>query len=265
MKKLFVLIVLVSMLAACAQTQAVPTRDLLVEALVTSQALQVQGLNMIQTQLAQTEEPVVQNTPTPQPTLTLSAPIQPAAPAPVSGDLYRSPVQTTDVFNEESAWMIAEPGVILDDTAAWVIPSVNATHFANVPEGGFTYFSMGQGNISVDGVTLHLPGAKGLNYLVLIRGRIDDTIVDSDLNLTVEVTDFVPGHAIWSIMPPGAYVSKDWFRQQLVTSTTTGGTNCEATGCSHVIVVLFDTDSHHQDRFEVRADDLDNWVPIGNQ
>ena len=81
------------------------------------------------------EEPVV-IPPTTQPT----APV-----APVSGDLYRSPVQTTDVFNEESAWMIAEPGVILDDTAAWVIPSVNATHFANVPEGGFTYFSLGQG------------------------------------------------------------------------------------------------------------------------
>lgn len=190
---------------------------------------------------------------------------KPDQPTQPSTEFFQSPVLTTETFNKESAWMIAEPGVILNDTAAWVIPSTDETYFANVPEGGFTYFSMGQGNISVDGVTLHLPGAKGLNYLVLIRGRIDDTIVDSDLNLTVEVTDFVPGHAIWSIMPPGAYVSKDWFRQQLVTSTTTGGTNCGATGCSRVIVVLFDTDSHHQDRFEVQADDLDNWVPIGNQ
>lgn len=57
---------------------AAPTRDPLVEALATGQAQQVQGLSMIQTQLAQTEEPVVQNTPIPQPTPTLSAPIQPA-------------------------------------------------------------------------------------------------------------------------------------------------------------------------------------------
>ncbi|MGB6838948.1 MAG: hypothetical protein WBD86_01265 [Microgenomates group bacterium] len=175
------------------------------------------------------------------------------------GEVFLSPVEIADVFNDESAWLIAEPGVILDDTAAWVIPSVDAVHFANVPEGGFTYFSFGEGVITVDGVSLVLPGREGLNYLVLIRGRIDDTIVDSDLNITVEVSDFVPGHAIWSIMPPGAYVSKGWFMQQLVTSTTTGGTNCGATGCTTVHVVLFDVDSHFYQKFEVKANDLDNW------
>ena len=241
---------------------AAPTRDPMIDALATSQALQVQGLNMIQTQLAQVKEPVVNDTPTPQLTPTLSAPIQPAAPAPVSGDLYRSPVQTTDVFNEESAWMIAEPGVILDDTAAWVIPSVNATHFANVPEGGFTYFSLGQGKIVVDGFTIGLPYQEGNNYLVLIRGRIDDGIVDKDLNETAEVTDFKPGHAIWSIMPPGAYVSKGWFMQQLVVSTSTGGTNCGATGCTTTHVVLFDVDSHTISVWEVKADALNNWTLV---
>ncbi len=175
------------------------------------------------------------------------------------GELFQTPVEAIDVFNEESSWLIAEPGVILDDTAAWVIPSVKAEYFANVPEGGFTYFSLGGGVITIDGVSLVLPGAEGLNYLVLIRGRIDDTIVDSDLNLTATVVDFVPGHAIWSIMPPGAYVSKGWFNQQLVTSTTTGGTNCGATGCTTVHVVLFDVDSHFYQKFEVKADNLDSW------
>ncbi|MBU0572712.1 hypothetical protein KKH23_02800 [Patescibacteria group bacterium] len=176
-----------------------------------------------------------------------------------AGELFQTPVQTIDVFNEESSWLIAEPGAILDDAATWVIPSVEAEHFANVPEGGFTPFSLGKGIITVDGVSLVLPGAKGLNYLVLIRGRIDDTIVDSDLNMTAMVVEFVPGHATWSIMPPGAYVSKDWFREQLVTSTTTGGTNCGATGCTTVHVVLFDVDSHFYQKFEVKAGDLDNW------
>jgi len=178
----------------------------------------------------------------------------------VTGEPFQTPVEATDVFNEESSWLIAEPGVILDDTAAWVIPSVKAEHYVNIPEGGFTYFSLGGGIITADGVSLVLPGAKGLNYLVLVRGRIDDTIVDSDLNLTATVVDFVPGHAIWSIMPPGAYVSKGWFNQQLVTSTTTGGTNCGATGCTTVHVVLFDVDSHFYQKFEVKADNLDSWT-----
>lgn len=181
------------------------------------------------------------------------------APGRPAGELYQTPVEATDVFNEESSWLIAEPGVILDDTAAWVIPSVKAEHFVNIPEGGVTYFSLGEGAIGIGNTYLMLPGAEGLNYLVLVRGRIDDTIVDSDLNLTANVINFVPGHAIWSIMPPGAYVSKGWFNQQLVTSTTTGGTNCGATGCTTVHVVLFDVDSHFYQKFEVKADNLDSW------
>jgi hypothetical protein len=180
------------------------------------------------------------------------------------GDLFHSRVQMTDWFNKESAWMIAEPGVILDDTAAWTIPSTKETWYANVPEGGFTYFSMGEGKISVAGVDIVMPGAKGLNYLVLIRGRIDDGIVDSDLNLTAEVSDFVPGHAIWSIMPPGAYVSKNWFRQQLVFSTTTGGTNCGATGCSTVHIILLDVDSRTLQKFEAKAADIDTWALLNS-
>ena len=121
---------------------------------------------------------------------------------------------------------------------------------------------MGEGKILIDGVTLDLPGENGLNYLVLIRGRINDGIVDSDLNETATITDFVPGHAIWSIMPPGAYVSMNWFRDQLVVSTTTKGTNCGATGCSRTRIVLFDVDSHTHQVFEVRSGDLDNWTLV---
>ncbi|MEK7112627.1 MAG: hypothetical protein AAB875_04830 [Patescibacteria group bacterium] len=177
-------------------------------------------------------------------------------------DPWLSPVVCEDSFNPQSNWLICEPGVILDNTAAWVIPSVDATHFVNVPEGGFTYFSMGEGVIVIDGVALELLGEQGLNYLVVIRGRIDDALVDSDLNETAEVSEFVPGHAIWSIMPPGAYVSKDWFRQQLVVSTTTGGTNCGATGCSRTRIVLFDVDSHLYQVFETSRGNIDSWTLI---
>ena len=198
-----------------------------------------------------------------QPSLSVSStpPTAIVAPSPLIKDVFQTPVECQQSFNQESSWLICEPGVILDNTAAWVIPSTEAKYFANVPEGGFTYFSMGQGTIMIDGITLSLSGEKGLNYLVIIRGRIDDGIIDSDLNLTAEITGFVPGHAIWSIMPPGAYVSKDWFRQQLVTSTTAGGTNCGATGCSRVRIILFDVDSHLYQMFEISRD-IDTWELI---
>lgn len=195
---------------------------------------------------------------TPVPT---EAPTQPVVQPKITG-LFLSRVVCQKSFNAASAWLICEPGVILDNTAAWTIPGTRESWFINVPEGGFTYFSMGEGKILIDGVTISLPGEKGLNYLVLIRGRINDGIVDSDLNETAKVTDFVPGHAIWSIMPPGAYVSMNWFRDQLVVSTTTKGTNCGATGCSRTRIVLFDVDSHTYQVFEVKSGDLDNWTPV---
>lgn len=179
---------------------------------------------------------------------------------PRKGNLFQTPVKCQESFNNDSSWLICEPGVILDNTAAWTIPGTKEHWFINVPEGGFTYFSMGEGVVTIDGVSLVLPGEQGLNYLVVIRGRIDDGIVDKDLNMTAEISDFVVGHAIWSIMPPGAYVSHDWFRDQLVVSTTTGGTNCGATGCTRTRIVLFDVDSHFYQMFGTHAGDIDNWT-----
>lgn len=175
------------------------------------------------------------------------------------GTLFQTPVKCSKKFNDESKWIICEPGVLLDNTTAWTIGQVKAPYFVNVPEGTFTYFSMGEGDITIDGVTLKLKGENGLNYLVLMRGKPDDGIVDSDLNMTAEVTNFVPGHAIWSHTPTGAYISADWFRQQLVASSTGGYTNCGATGCSRVRVILFDVSSHYYQMFEIQANNLDKW------
>jgi len=61
---------------------------------------------------------------------------------PMIGSLFRTPVKAVKVINPESAWLIAEPGRILDASAAWVIPSVEMTHSANIPEGGFAYFTL---------------------------------------------------------------------------------------------------------------------------
>lgn len=254
MKKIIVFLVLVLALTACQRSASNPQQP-------------TANINYLYTAAAATVKAMVPTaTPVPTATLVPSATPIPATPIATSTDvqseLFQSPVKTTDVFNQDSAWMIAEPGVLLDNTAAWTIPGTKTAWYINVPEGGFTYFSMGQGKIIVDGFTIDLPYQEGNNDLILIRGRIDDGVVDSDLNETAEITNFVPGHAIWSIMPPGAYVSKDWFRQQLVMSTTTGGTNCGATGCTTTHVVLFDIDSHTFQVFEVKAGALDNWTLV---
>jgi hypothetical protein len=229
-------------------------------------------------QAAPTAQPALQSPPTQEAQPVEPVPLMPVfsgsnpdeggevpAGVPASADLprlrtpFETPVVCEDSFNQESSWLICEPGAILDATATFTIPGTREPWEINVPEGGFTYFSLGHGVITIDGVSLVLPGEQGLNYLVAIRGRIDDTIMDSDLNETAVVTDFKAGHAIWGIMPPGAYVSHDWFREQLVTSSTTGGTNCGATGCSRVRIVLFDVDSHLYQMFETRTGEIDTW------
>jgi hypothetical protein len=196
--------------------------------------------------------------PSPSPVPPTSAPVE----VNQSTSLFLSPVVVTDFFNQESKWLIAEPGIILDDTAAWTIPGTKDTWYINVPEGGFTYFSMGQGVIDVASIKIDMPWIAGNNYLVGIRGSIDDTIFSNDLNKTAAISGFVPGHAIWSIMKPGAYISKDWFYDQMVVSTTTGGTNCGATGCNQITIILADVDSGLVQRFVVKADNLNNWTQI---
>jgi hypothetical protein len=274
--KWFVVMIVLVVLAGCSMPASVatpvpnlpqPTPDVRIDALSTKQAQQDEMLAAIATGIAQPKEPV----------LSKETPIAPAEPVPavvapeksevklaepISKELFLSPVKATETFNEDSKWLIAEPGVLLDNTTAWTIPGTKDTWFSNVPEGAFTYLSLGQGKITIDGYTLDLPYEKGHNYLVVIRGRIDDGIVDTDRNMTAEVTNFVPGHAIWSHMPKGAYVSKDWFLQQLVASTTESYTNCGALGCSHVTVVLLDIDTHFEQRFAVESKNLSNWTKI---
>jgi hypothetical protein len=267
---LALVVVIVLLLIRPAQISVQPTRDPVIGQLAYGQAQLAKVVAGMATQLAQptvtqappiaTTAPVVNPTSEPIAVVPTSAPVMPVQSGEWPSNLFRTPVQCQKSFNTVSSWLICEPGVILDNTAAWTIPGTTEPWYINVPEGGFTYFSMGTGNILIDGVTISLPGEKGLNYLVVIRGRINDGIVDSDLNETAKITDFVPGHAIWSIMPPGAYVSHDWFRDQLVVSTTTTGTNCGATGCSRTKIVLFDVDTHFMQIFEVKAGSIDDWI-----
>ncbi len=179
---------------------------------------------------------------------------------PVVGETFQTPVKGTKCFSP--SWIVCEPGVLLDNATAWTIAATDETYFVNVPEGAFTYFSLGSGTIKLDNVKLVLEPQTGLIYLVLVRGTITDGIFDTDLNGTAELTGFVPGHAIYSHMPAGAYVSASWFRQQLVAATTKGFTACGLPGCSNVRVVVYDRGSHKYQMFGVSAENLDAWVLI---
>lgn len=204
-------------------------------------------------------------TPTLEPTATVVTRAVVGASTPITGTLFVTPVKCTKNFNPASAWVLCEPGVILDNTAAWRVPETLNTYYVNLPEGGFTYLSFGQGTLTFgDGMTIRLEPQNGLNYLVLVRGTISDGIVDTDLNQNIQVSEFAVGHAIWSHMPSGAYVSRNWFEQQLrasmsVTDHTKSFTNCGDLGCSRTHVVLYDVTIHAYQKFEVRATNVNDW------
>lgn len=123
-----------------------------------------------------------------------------------------------------------------------IVLSADAPTGVNVPEGGFTLFSLGVGAFQVGDYYFELWGEPGNNYLLAIRGHYADGKQDSDLNSTAMVTSFVPGHAIAMIypgQPNGGFISEGQLLQMVKTAHT-GGTNCGAEGCSSVTVVTLD-------------------------
>ncbi|MFH1648261.1 MAG: hypothetical protein ABIA11_00835 [Patescibacteria group bacterium] len=181
-------------------------------------------------------------------------------------NLFRSPVGTTSVFNNLTDWLIAEPGVLLDATATFDRGSSTGEHYAQLPEGGFTYLSLGEGKIQSTGCgEIELPSGEGINNLVLIRGVIDDAQQDTDLNRTVKVTGYKPGHMSTSPMPAGAYVSKGWFLQQLEASSGENGQsggNCGASGCSENHIHLIDVSTCFHQHFVTMKGQLENWEKV---
>ena len=160
-----------------------------------------------------------------------------------------------------------EPGVICTPECPWTILATKDTWYGNASEGGFLYISAGQIVINADGAAFNLPYQEGNNYLVMVRGRIDDAKINTDRNLSVAMSGFVPGHAIFSTMPNGAYVSMDWIRDQLrssmnVENATSSKTNCGALGCTQTTMLLFDVDSHYFQIWKILATDLSNWTLI---
>jgi len=151
---------------------------------------------------------------------------------------YRSPFRdVTDQLEDPATWeTFAEPGVLLDDTAAWDYLSAETTPI-NVPEGGYTYVAVGHMKVEYEDIILELPWRQENIYLVIFRGIPDDG-TDVDLNSQVWLGDYPRGFGIYSPMPSGAYVSLGWFEQQV--TNVSNSPNCGADGCEHATVVVVD-------------------------
>ena len=181
-----------------------------------------------------------------------------------TGDLFMSPVLTTSSISGATTWIVNEPGVLLDATATFDRGSTAGIHYLQCPEGGFAFASLGGGDLQVGAITLHMPFAAGTNHLVLVRCQLDDGVRDSDLNVNLLLTGYVPANISTSPMPAGAYVSADWFMDQLEVSAGVSdmagqGGNCGASGCSTTFIHLIDLDTGFYQEFQVNYNDLFKW------
>jgi len=154
---------------------------------------------------------------------------------------YRSPfTATTDSLVDQGALeTLAEPGVLLDATAAYDHMSAADTPVL-VPEGAYAYVAIGGATFSHDGANLVLPNEEGNIYLVLFRGYPDDA-TNADLNQIVLASKYVRGTGIYDALPAGAYISLGWFTQQILASY--GDPNC-GSGCQRVTIVIVDLPTH---------------------
>lgn len=130
--------------------------------------------------------------------------------------------------------------------------------YQNLPEGGWNFFSLGQGTFELGAsddegkfkagdFKIELPHRDGHNYFLIIRGMFNDGEQDSDRNGTVRVTDYVPGHALAMMYEARnesntAFISEGQFLQMAATSHN-GGTNTGAEGASGLTAVMIDANT----------------------
>jgi hypothetical protein len=220
-----------------------------------------------------TSQTTTQPSATVSPAISSSSLLKGVAPSYGSNGTVRDPrrvpggeVACQSGFEPGTNWVLCEPGEILDNTATFTRAEVDAVYHTNCPEGGFWYGSLGKADIKAGGVLLSIPAQDHTNNLVVIRCPLSDGKVDTDLNLTLDVGNFVTGHVIWSpIMPHSpygaAYVSRDWFAEQLavsskLTDNNIGGSNCGSAGCSITRVWTYDVNSQFLQVWEVSVDNI---------
>jgi len=124
----------------------------------------------------------------------------------------------------------------------------SGTAYQNLPEGGFVFFSGGKMTVELGETAIEMPDkGPGHNYFFVARGLYPDGKQDTDRNIQVKITDYIPGHTEISEYQSRdktnlAFISEEHFLQKVATSHS-GGTNCGAEGCSSLTLVALDTNT----------------------
>lgn len=172
---------------------------------------------------------------------------------------YRSPFrEVVDQLGDQvGTWeTFAEPGVLLDDTAAFDHMTAPETPVL-VPEGGFTYMAIGSVTLSHNGSNLLLPWKEENIYLIVIRGLPEGP---DDRNQIVITKDYTRGAGIYSPMPAGAYTSLGWMIQQIEASFRSP--NC-GSGCRRATIVVVDLETNTYRAWMVNDPKSPRaWVPV---
>lgn len=121
-------------------------------------------------------------------------------------------------------------GLIAHPTTGEIIP-VLPPAYRNASEGGAWYGSWGEGKVSFDGRTYEFPNKVDNVYQTFVIGRPDDS-TSEDLNTTIELTEYKPGHFYTNHLVPshgeiiqdGRVINREWLAQQIWYGIN-GGTN----------------------------------------
>lgn len=144
--------------------------------------------------------------------------------------------------------------------------------YQNLPEGGFMMASAGQMDVKIGDFEINMPSLPDNNYLLFVRGNFGDMEQNTDRNMTVEITNYKPGHALVGMYEAGnnsnvAFVSEGQFIQMAETSHS-GGTNKGDGGASRLTAVFFDVNTGAytvlQQELGRNQDASQNWELVGS-
>lgn len=144
--------------------------------------------------------------------------------------------------------------------------------YQNLPEGGFMMSSAGQMDVKIGDFAIKMPSLPNNNYLLFVRGKFGDMKQNTDGNMTVEITNYQPGHALVGMYESGdkagtAFVSEGQFIQMAETSHS-GGTNKGDGGASSLTAVFFDVNTGAytvlQQELGRNQDASGNWKLVGS-
>jgi len=153
---------------------------------------------------------------------------------------------------------LAEPGVRTVDSAAEEDQSAwSTTHsdvqkvfeqpgpsYWGIPEGGFVMLTAAQMEITFNGVNapinVKLGAEENHDWIVIVRGLSRDYQTPVDFNNQLEIDNYNPSFIMGTRLPPGQWVSEDYFEQNVATAHTTK--NCGMDGCRKVSALFVDPD-----------------------